>query len=88
LYAAAAIGVSHLVQAARTDALYSLPLVSVIVFACLIKYPALHFGSDCATAAGSNLINNYVRQGRGSTTIFLIKTWSQPYFLFLHQLPW
>ena len=39
LYAGAAIGVSHLVQATRAGALYAFDLALVILLINLIKYP-------------------------------------------------
>lgn len=71
LYAAAAVGISHLVQATRTGAVYGLSLTTVIIFACLIKYPAIRFGTDYAVATGNNLITGYIRQGRLALAIFL-----------------
>lgn len=63
LYAAAAIGVSHLVQATRAGADYGLGLTLIILFACAIKYPSLRFGGDYSAATGESLILNYKRQG-------------------------
>jgi Mn2+/Fe2+ NRAMP family transporter len=63
LYAAAAIGVSHLVQATRAGADYGLGLMFIVLFACAIKYPSLRFGGDYTAATGESLILNYKRQG-------------------------
>ena len=63
LYAAAAIGISHLVQATRAGADYGLGLTLIILFACAIKYPTLRFGGDYSAATGESLIANYKRQG-------------------------
>ena len=41
LYAAAAVGVSHLVQATRAGADYGLGLLAVVVLTCILKYPAI-----------------------------------------------
>ena len=63
LLAAMCIGVSHLVQATRAGADYGFSLAWLVVFACLIKYPAVRFGSDYAAATGQTLIDAYERQG-------------------------
>ena len=69
LYAAAAVGVSHLVQATRTGAVYGFSLTLVIAFACLVKYPGLRFGTDYAVATGTSLITGYIKQGRLATLL-------------------
>lgn len=63
LYAASAVGVSHLVQATRAGAYYGMGLTLVVILACFFKYPALRFGGDYASATGKNLITNYRTQG-------------------------
>ncbi len=71
MFAAVAVGVSHLVQSTRAGANYGLTLGLLIVFTCLIKYPAFRFGSDYATASGKSLLHAYKRQGRLTQLIFL-----------------
>ena len=63
LYAAVAVGVSHLVQATRAGADFGLSMVLVVIFACLMKYPGLRFGGEYAAATGKNLIVNYRERG-------------------------
>lgn len=63
LYAAAAVGVSHLVQATRAGANYGLGLTLIVIFACIVKYPSLRFGSDYAAATGKSLISSYRHEG-------------------------
>ena len=63
LYAGAAVGVSHLVQATRAGALYGMALTLVVLLACVVKYPALRFGGEYAAATGQNLIRNYRETG-------------------------
>ena len=58
LYAAAAVGISHLVQATRAGAEYALGLTVIVVLACIIKYPSLRFGGDYAAVTGKSLISN------------------------------
>jgi Mn2+/Fe2+ NRAMP family transporter len=59
LYAASAVGVSHLVQATRAGGDYGFALLLVIVAVALIKYPGIRFGGDYAAATGRTLIHSY-----------------------------
>jgi Mn2+/Fe2+ NRAMP family transporter len=70
LFAASSVGTSHLVQSTRAGANYGLALWGLIIFACLIKYPAFRFGSEYAAATGSTLIDSYFRQGRWAVFIY------------------
>ncbi|NDV19044.1 hypothetical protein GO013_06375 [Pseudodesulfovibrio sp. JC047] len=63
LYAAAAVGVSHLVQATRAGANFGLSLTLVIVIACVLKYPTLRFGGMYSSATGETLIASYRQDG-------------------------
>jgi Mn2+/Fe2+ NRAMP family transporter len=72
LYAAAAVGVSHLIQATRAGADYGLGLTLIIVFACIIKYPSLRFGSDYAAATGKSLITSYRAEGWWAFSIYAL----------------
>ncbi len=71
MFAAVAVGVSHLVQSTRAGANYGLTLTVLIVLSCLIKYPAFRFGSDYAAATGKSLLHAYEQQGRLTLLIFL-----------------
>jgi Mn2+/Fe2+ NRAMP family transporter len=72
LYAAAAVGISHLVQATRAGAEYALGLTLIVVLACIIKYPSLRFGGDYAAVTGKSLISNYRQQGPWAFYIYAI----------------
>jgi len=72
MFAAVAVGVSHLVQSTRAGANYGLTLTGLIVLTCLIKYPAFRFGSDYAAATGKSLLYGYERLGRWALIIYLI----------------
>ncbi|RZO74456.1 MAG: divalent metal cation transporter [OM182 bacterium] len=63
LYAAVAVGVSHLVQATSAGAEFGLSMVLIVIFACLMKYPGLRFGGEYAAATGKNLVVNYRERG-------------------------
>lgn len=72
MFAAIAVGVSHLVQSTRAGATYGLSLIGLIVFACAIKYPAFRFASEYAAATGKPLLHAYERQGRWALLIYLV----------------
>ncbi len=64
IFAATAIGISHLVQSTRAGADYGLAMASFILLACVVKYPAFRFGSEYAATTGQSLVDSYFRQGR------------------------
>jgi Mn2+/Fe2+ NRAMP family transporter len=53
LYAAMAVGASHLVQSTRAGATYGLSLIFLILLTFITKYPAFRFGSQYASATVS-----------------------------------
>ena len=63
LWAATAVGVSHLVQSTRAGADAGLALWWVIVAALVLKYPFFEFGPRYAAATGRSLIEGYRRVG-------------------------
>lgn len=72
LYAAAAVGVSHLVQSTRAGALYGFEMTCVILIACLLKYPGLRFGGEYAAATGKSLVYGYARIGRWALILYVM----------------
>lgn len=74
LMAAAAIGVSHLVQSTRAGAEYGYALVWAILLANLFKYPFLEFGPRYAIATGRNMIHGYAKLGRWAIWIYILFT--------------
>ncbi len=72
LFAGAAIGVSHLVQATRMGAVFGLWPLVVIFFAHAAKYPAMVFGPRYAAATGQSLIEAYRDQGRWPLAVFAL----------------
>ena len=74
LFAATAVGVSHLVQSTRAGAEFGLTLMSVIVLACLIKYPLFRFGAEYSAATGKSVIVGYTHQGRWLLALFFVVT--------------
>ncbi len=74
LFAGAAVGVSHLVQATYAGAVYGLSLLGVIVMANVLKYPAFSFGPRFAAATGTSLLEGYRRQGAWALVVFALVT--------------
>ena len=72
LYAAAAIGVSHVVQSTRAGAVYGLAMIALIAVVGIVKYPAIRFGSQYSAATGKSLPENYVDQGWWAVTLYLV----------------
>jgi Mn2+/Fe2+ NRAMP family transporter len=74
IFAAAAVGVSHLVQATRAGAGWGLALGGLILIANLAKYPAFRFGPQFAASTGTSLLEGYRRQGRWVLVIYGLLT--------------
>jgi len=74
LFAGAAIGVSHLVQATRAGAVYGLSLITLVLLAHALKLPALLFGPRYAAATRTSLLQGYRRQGKHALIAFAIIT--------------
>lgn len=72
LFAASAVGVSHLVQSTRAGADFGFTMGALIVLVCLVKYPAFRFGAEYAAATGESVIAAYARQGRWLLAFFLL----------------
>ncbi len=72
LFAAAAVGTSHLVQATRAGAAYGLTLGVLIVAICALKYPLFRFAADYAAATGESLVAGYARRGRGLVWVMFV----------------
>lgn len=74
LWAATAIGVSHLVQSTRAGADTGFALAGVILLALVLKYPFFEFGPRYAAATGSSLVEGYRRIGRWALGLYLAIT--------------
>ncbi len=76
LWAASAIGVSHLVQSTRAGADAGFALVGVILLALVLKYPFFEYGPRYAAATGESLVEGYRRIGRWAVWLYLAITLS------------
>lgn len=74
MLAAAAIGVSHLVQATRAGADYGLNLLWLVALVHLAKYPFLEYGPRYAIATGESMLDGYWRLSRAALYVYLVFT--------------
>ena len=61
LFAATAIGVSHLVQSTKAGALFGFSMIGFIALANVLKYPFFEYGSRYAAATGESIIHGYYK---------------------------
>lgn len=71
LWAAAAIGVSHLVQSTRAGADAGFALAGVILLALVLKYPFFEYSPRYAAATGESLVEGYARIGRWALWLYV-----------------
>ncbi|HUF47346.1 MAG TPA: divalent metal cation transporter [Vicinamibacterales bacterium] len=74
LWAAAAIGVSHLVQSTRAGADAGFALAGVILIALVLKYPFFEYGPRYAAATGESLVEGYARVGAWALWLYFLIT--------------
>jgi Mn2+/Fe2+ NRAMP family transporter len=74
MWAAAAIGVSHLVQSTRAGAMAGLGLAGVILLALILKYPFFEYGPRYAAATGMSLVEGYRHIGSWALWLYLFIT--------------
>ncbi len=72
LFAGAAIGVSHLVQATRAGAGYGFDLLWAVILVLLFKYPFFQFAHRYTVATGESLLQGYRRQGQWALLVFML----------------
>ncbi len=74
LWAATAIGISHLVQSTRAGALAGFGLSGVVLLALVLKYPFFEYGPRYAAATGESLVEGYRRIGTWALWAYLAIT--------------
>lgn len=74
VYAGAAIGVSHLVQATKAGAGYGFSLWWVVLLACVTKYTFMEAGPRYAAATGESLVQAYRKLGPWALALYLLAT--------------
>jgi len=72
LFAGAAIGVSHLVQATKAGAEFGFGLLWAIFIVHLFKYPFFQYGPRYAAATGESLLEGYKKIGKGVLIAYFI----------------
>ncbi len=72
LFAAAAVGVSHLVQSTRAGALFGINLLWIVLLVNLFKYPFFEFAQRWTGATGMNMIEGYSKLGKWAVVTYFI----------------
>lgn len=74
LFAATAIGVSHLVQSTTAGAQFGLSMLIFVVLSNVLKYPFFDYGSRYAAVTGKTLIHGYSELHRVWIVVFSVFT--------------
>lgn len=74
IMAAAAVGVSHLVQSTRAGADFGFTLVWAVILANIFKYPFLEYGPRYAIATKKSMIEGYMALGKWAFWLFVVFT--------------
>lgn len=76
LFAGAAIGVSHLVQATKAGATFGTGLLWAMALVHLFKYPTFEFGTRYTAATGKTLLEGYQKIGKGVLPLYILLTFA------------
>ena len=71
IYAAVAVGTSHVVQSTRAGATYGLSMVLLVILVCMAKYPAFLFSSRYAAITGQTVVDGYAKRDKWFLYILL-----------------
>jgi Mn2+/Fe2+ NRAMP family transporter len=74
LFAGAAIGVSHLVQATRAGANYGFAMLWAVILILLFKYPFFEYGTRYTASKGETLLAGYKRMGKWVLWAYILLT--------------
>jgi len=72
IFAGSCVGVSHLVQSTRAGGLYGLALVTPILLALALKYPAFRFATQYTASTGKTLVEGYRNLGRQWLWLYIL----------------
>lgn len=72
IFAANAVGVSHLVQSTRAGAGYGLSLLMLILLITVLKYPLFRFAATYSAVSGKTLLDAYRKDGRFAVFILVL----------------
>lgn len=81
LFAATAIGVSHLIQSTRAGADYGLLLIGFVILVMVMKYPFFEYGSRYANVTQTSIIDGYKKLGKRVLWLYFILTVSSMFFV-------
>lgn len=81
LFAATAIGVSHLVQSTKAGSLFGFSLVGFVIAANVLKFPFFEFGTRYAAATGKSLIQGYAEKSKWWLYVYLLITIPSMFFV-------
>jgi len=76
LFAGAAIGVSHLVQATKAGATFGSGLLWAMILVHLFKYPTFEFGTRYAASTGKTLLDGYQKIGKWVLPVYTLLTFA------------
>lgn len=74
LYAGAAVGVSHLVNATKAGANFGTQLILAVIIIHILKYPFFQIATKYAAVTGNNLLEGYYKLHKSLLWITLIVT--------------
>lgn len=74
IFAASAVGVSHLVQSTRAGAMFGFAMLVFAMLGLLAKYPAFLFAPAYAAATGKSILSSYKNQGIFALIFFTAST--------------
>lgn len=72
VFAAVAVGTSHVVQSTRAGATYGLSMILLVALVCLAKYPTYLFCSRYAAVTGQTVLDGYAKRGKWFLYIFQV----------------
>ena len=81
LFAATAIGVSHLVQSTTAGALFGLSMIGFVALANILKFPFFEYGSRYAAATGTSIIEGYYKLNKVWLYVYLLITFVSMFFV-------
>lgn len=81
MFAATAIGVSHLVQSTSAGANFGFSLLIFIVIANVFKYPFFEYGTRYAAATGKSIIEGYNELNPIWLKVYLLVTFCSMFFV-------
>lgn len=74
LFAGAAIGVSHLVQATKAGALFGTGLIWAMLLVHLFKYPTFEFSTRYTSSTGNTVLDGYQKIGKWVLPTYIVLT--------------